>query len=281
MRALLRDRRMHIDPAAHGLLPGATGQGRLPQGLSQAQVDQLLHRAFGTYGRLESGRYPSPPDDLLEGVARLFRFTEEEWKILWRYAVTTDPPYPLHPHSGKEIAAVWQEAIDGIGHMAYVNNQSWDVLAHNESWVRMFPRREAPPNTMRWMLLAPEARHILIDWETSWVPLVIPQLRSALAALPNDEVLLKIKRDVLADPVVGPLFEATPDQFLHPDGDERPLHHPELGRGWVSVAASEPLSSPRARLIILLFRTEQTRPRLRPPLTRPSPLSPASDQVHT
>ncbi|MFE3523943.1 helix-turn-helix domain-containing protein [Streptomyces sp. NPDC059161] len=266
LRALLRERRALIKPESHGL-SRPTRQGRRAPGLSQAQIDQILHRAPDTYGRLESGRYPNPPADLLQDVARLLGMNEQEWIALWRYCLGQDPPFPLNSQSGEEIPGVWQEAVDGIGHMAYVNDRSWNLLAHNECWTEMFPGRRVPQNTMRWMALDPGARQTLTDWEHSWAPLVLPQLRAALAADPTDQTLTQIEKEVLADPLAAGIYNRA-SAYLHLDGDERPLNHAMLGPGWVTMCAAQPMAAPGARMIILVFHAGEKRRHTRTPMLR-------------
>ncbi|MCX5384899.1 helix-turn-helix domain-containing protein [Streptomyces sp. NBC_00083] len=266
LRSLLRERRALIQPESHGL-SRPTRQGRRAPGLSQAQIDQLLHRAPDTYGRLESGRYPNPPADLLQDVARLLGMDEQEWTALWRYCLGQDPPFPLNARSGAEIPGVWQEAVDAIGHMAYVNDRSWNLLTHNDRWAQMFPGRRVPGNVMRWMALDPAAREILTDWEHAWAPLVLPQLRAALAADPADRTLAGIEQDVLADPLAAPIYHSA-GASLHLDGDERPLHHAVQGPGWATVCAAQPMSAPGARLIILVFHPGEERRHARTPVLR-------------
>ncbi|MFE6766796.1 helix-turn-helix transcriptional regulator [Streptomyces sp. NPDC057689] len=252
LRTLLSARRALIDPAGHGF-HRASRRGRRAPGLSQHQVDQLLHRTPGTYRRLESGAWPRPDIGFLRDVATLFTFNEQEWVSLCRYAGIGDPPGPLTTRSGKEVPAVWQEAVDGMTHPAYITDASWELITYNAEFARLFPGRRVPANTMRWMLLEPEGRAMLIDWETAWAPLVVPQLRAALAGRPDDEVLRRIERDVQADPECAPIWESGGSQ-IHPDGDARPVRHAIDGPGWVTMCAAQPMAAPGARLIVLVFR---------------------------
>ena len=265
LKQLLKERRALISPEAHGL-PRPTGQGRRAPGLSQHQVDQLLNRAIGTYRRLESGKYPNPPADLLRAVARLFGLNEQEWISLCRYALGQDPPGPLNPASGKEVPGVWQEALDGIQHPAYVSDASWDLLACNQLFLDLFDDGKAPSNTMRWMLF--DGRHQLTDWETAWAPLILPQLRAALAQRPDDHTLVAIEHDVLTDPVTAAIYQSNGGGYIHPDGDERPIHHATLGPGWVTMCAAMPLTAPGSRLIILIYHPGQRRAHARTPVLR-------------
>lgn len=260
LQALLRESRALIDPGAFGLFR-PTRQGRRAPGLTQAQMDQLLHRAHGTYNRLETGNYRNPPEGLLRDVARLLAFTEHEWELLWRYTRRCDPPTGLNPSSGQEIAAIWREVMDGISHMAYVTDQSWRVVTYNQPFADLFPRGEVPANSMRWMVLDPEARDILAKWSECWLPLILPQFGAARAALPHDETLAELEREILAEPVAGPMYRAGGvSPGAHAYRHERPMNHSLLGPGWVHLCPAEPMASRGARLMIIVFHPGEERP---------------------
>ncbi len=205
-------------------------------------------------------------------MARLLGMNEHDWVALWRYALGQDPPYPLHPRSGEVVSGAWQEVLDGVSHMAYISDRSWNLLAHNEPFAALFPGRRVPENTMRWMAVARRPRVMLPRWETAWAPLVLPQLRAARAADPGDPVLAGIEREVLADPAAARIYGSA-GAYLRPVEGERPVHHAERGPGWVSVCAAQPMAAPRARLIVLPFR-----PGEEPPAAAPGPcgLGPAA-----
>ncbi|MCQ4206061.1 MmyB family transcriptional regulator [Streptomyces longispororuber] len=266
LRALLRERRALIAPESHGFTR-PTGQGRRAPGLSQHQVDQLLHRTLGTYHRLESGNYPNPPTSLLRDIALLFDLNEQEWTSLCRFALHQDPPGPLLASSGKEIPGIWQEAVDGIEHIAYVTDASWDLLTYNTAFAELFPDSHVPSNTMRWMLLDRSARHTLMDWSTAWVPWIIPQLRAAITARPDDEILGGIEREMLTIPEIAAAYDEG-GAVVHPDGHERPLRHALKGPGWASICAAQPMTAPGSRMFIILFRPGADRPGPSRPMLR-------------
>ncbi|MFJ9988646.1 helix-turn-helix domain-containing protein [Streptomyces globisporus] len=263
---LLTERRALVDPAGHGF-SRPSKQGRRARGLTQQQVDDLTERTPGTYRRLESGRYPNPRVDYLRDVATLFALNEQEWTSLCRYAGIGDPPGPLTPASGKQVPGVWQEAVDGMLHPAYVTDASWELIAHNAEFARLFPGGAVPRNTMRWMLLEQGGRHMLTNWHTAWAPLVLPQLRAALASRPDDPILRRLEQDVLADPDCAPIWTGAV-AHIHPDGDERPLLHAEDGPGWVTMCAAQPMTAPGARLIVLVFHPGESRAHARTPVLR-------------
>lgn len=251
LRDFLEERRRRVTPEAAGVIR-LRRQGRRGTGLSQREVDDLMHRAPGTYSRLIAGDRASPPFDLLRDAANVLVLSEQEWVALCRYARGEDPPAPLHERSGLEVPGMWQTAIDSIAHIAYVTDRSYNVLAHNDAYLSVHPDG-GPANMMEWMLLHPKARTVLMDWETIWAPYVLPQLRAARAAHPEDATLARIEKDVHNDPQAGPLYEQRTGAQVHPDGNERPLLHPVHGPGWASICAAEPLSSPNARLMIVMF----------------------------
>ncbi|WP_189295751.1 MmyB family transcriptional regulator [Streptomyces cinerochromogenes] len=260
LKKLLKDRRALISPESHGL-SRPTGRGRRAPGLSQGQVDELLGYADRTYQRLESGNYPHPPVDLLRDVARLYGMNEQEWISLCRYARGEDPPGPLYDTSGHALPAAWADAVAGITHAAYVTDASWNLVTCNDRFHALFESGKAPANTMRWMLL--DGRDQLIEWDTAWAPLVMPQLQAALAQRPEDKVLRQIEADVLADPAARLLYEKG-GASIHPDGDERPIRHAIEGPGWVTMCVAQPLAAPGSRCMILVFRSGPRRAGTRP-----------------
>ncbi|MFG2532763.1 helix-turn-helix domain-containing protein [Streptomyces sp. NPDC048516] len=265
LQTLLVKHRSLIDPEVHGL-SRPTRQGRRAPGLSQQQMDGLLHRTGGTYARLEAGRHKNPSIELLRDVALILVMSEQEWVALCRYARGEDPPSALRPRSGKIVPGMWKDAVDGISHMAYVTDCSYNLLCHNQAFAGLFPETGPPGNMMRGMLLEdtfrgtlPDPRRgstarpgILTDWATVWAPYVLPQLLAARALMPDDPILKAIEHDVRDDPRTGPIYASGTATQVHPDGNERPLLHPTLGPSWVNICAAGPLSSPNSRLMIVM-----------------------------
>lgn len=266
LRKFLMERRALIDPKGHGFIR-PTKQGRRALGLTQHQIDTLTRRSEGTYQRLESGTWAGPPATTSATSPPSSASTNRNGPASAGTPAIGDPPGPLTPASGKQVPGVWQEALDGQTHPAYVTDASWELIAHNPAFARLFPGERVPKNTMRWMLLDPLGRTMLTDWDTAWAPLVLPQLRAAIAARPNDPILRQLERDVLADPDCAPIWDAALGH-IHPDGDERPLLHAEDGPGWVTMCASEPMAAPGARQIILIFHAGEKRAHARTPALR-------------
>ena len=253
---LLVLKRGQLDPAKLGFSKKTT-RGPQVTGATQYQVNHALGRSDRTYGKIEGGSL-DPTPELFEEIARLLEFSEKDWRAGWNYLFEGEPPYPLDPSAALTVAPNWRDALHVIGTPAYVNDPSWNVLAHNRAFEDVFLPGDMPTNTMRWMILDQNARkRYLGDWTNSWAVYVIPQLRAAAARHPANEVLGQLASDVLADDVAGPIYRTCPDAYTDPDGDVRPFWH--AGRGsWmkVTMCASTPLVSPGQLLMLLLFREE-------------------------
>lgn len=261
LAGLLEARRALIDPATVPGIQVAQNPGRRAagRGLTQSHVDKMAGYDTNTYNRLVNGKIHDPSFKLLRAYANALRLTEQEWVAMCRYARGDDPNNPLHPRSGREVPGMWKDAIDGIRHMAYVTDQSYNLLAHNQPLADLFPTMGPPPNMMEWMLLSDEARGnedtpgVLTRWRDVWVRYVLPQLRAARAAMPDDDTLARIEQAVIKDSECGPLYEERTTAQVHPDGQERPLLHPTLGPCSAQICAAEPLSSPNARVMIVML----------------------------
>ncbi|MEU9131067.1 XRE family transcriptional regulator [Kitasatospora sp. NPDC048540] len=254
LQKLLTACRGRVDPSAYGF-ERREGRGRRAVGLSQYQMDRLLMRAEGTYGRFERGDLDNPSLEFLRDVGRTLKMSEREWTALWLYGAGHQPPCALAPAKTDPLPDVWRGVVDGITHIAYVNDAGWNVVAHNAAAAAMFPRGQMPANVMRWMALDQEAREFsLPDWERTWAPAILSQLRAAHATYPENEDLARLDAEVKADPCAGPIYDGPLDAYIHPDGDERPIVHAQFGPGRLRMATAQPLGSPGSRLMIMTFR---------------------------
>jgi transcriptional regulator with XRE-family HTH domain len=258
LRALLSYRRGQIRPEELGLPIRARGRGRQAPGLTQEQMDELLSRSPGTYKRFESGKLRGVTPELCEEIARILRFREREWQGLWVFMFGHQPPHPLDPEAAQRIGGHWQEYVNGVTWPSYVTDQGWDVVAFNDAAAWMFPGRIMPRNTMRWMLLSADGRRQLLDWKTAWAPVVLPQLRAAVGAYPDNKTLQELDEDVHTDPVTGPMYREVREAYQQPDGDRRRMYHAGLlCPGWVQMVTSEPTGSPGARHMGLIFKEDR------------------------
>ena len=277
LQALLARARARVDPADLGLAPRADPRGRRVQGLTHEHMTLLLGWPEHKYGYVERGRLAHIGTDVLAPIARILHLSDHEWEAVVLYATGLLPARPLDPRPGTAVPQPWERVLRSTGEIAYLNDVAWDVVAYNTAFARLFRDEDVPRNTMRWMLLAPEARTTLSDWEHSWLPLLVPQLRHAVSANPHNRTLARLQADARRDPVVAAAYESPSAEFMGPRADEsRPMLHPELGPGWVTMCAAGPFGVPGGRLIFLLF-DPGGRPAPRPPLLAPAsgPVDPA------
>lgn len=274
LRTLLARARARVDPSDFGLAPRADPRGRKVEGLTHEHMTRLLGWPEHKYGYVERGKLASIGTDVLDPIARILHLTEHEWEALVLYATGTPPSYPLDPRLGTAVPRPWQRVLAGFDEMAYINDVAWDVVAYNHAFSRMFLRREVPENTMRWMLLHPEARITLADWEDSWLPLLVPQLRAAVAGNPHNRTLARLQADCRLDPLVAEQLTAPAAEYLQPRAESaRPLLHSELGPGWVTMCAAGPFGVPGGRLMFVLFDQGE------PPMPQPMMHAPAKAPV--
>jgi transcriptional regulator with XRE-family HTH domain len=223
-------------------------------GLTQTEVDVLMGSAPGHYQKIEAGHIRPTSEYLLE-LARLLHYTDSEYIYVHLVLYGAPPADSLRPDAEQRFPPGWQRAVDGQQAMAYVNDRSFNLRHYNAAFSEMFPTGEPPANTMRWMLLAEEARDFcLVDWDTQWGPWVVPQFRAALAAHPDDPTLKAIHEEALADKRTLHLLE-NPDEVahIHPDGDCRPLRHALKGFGFATMIAAQPFSVQGSRYMTVLF----------------------------
>ncbi|MFJ5817274.1 helix-turn-helix domain-containing protein [Streptomyces sp. NPDC093108] len=249
---ILRSKRHSLSPASVGLPDRGPSRGPRVTGLRQEDVALLTGRSVVTYARIESG-VSKPTADYLRKLAKLLGFKESEYVLASLELFGTEPP-PLDPQAGLRVLPAWERAVNGQSEMAYVNDRCFNLAYFNSAFVSMFPSGRPPKNIMEWMCLSDEARDgVLLDWDSEWAPRVLPQFRAALAAHPRDAELNALKKRILADGRARPFFEYGDNTYIHPDGDRRPLLHPERGSGWATIVAAGPLSSPGARYTTILF----------------------------
>jgi hypothetical protein len=285
LQTLLARARARVDPAELGLAPRGDPRGRRVEGLTHEHMTRLLGWPEHKYGYVERGRLANLDAEVLAPIARILHLSDHEWEALVLYATGLPPAFRLDPLLGTSVPRPWERVLSGISEMAYINDVAWDLVAYNSAFERLFPHRAVPGNTMRWMLLEPAARETLADWENSWLPLLVPQLRAAVAANPHNRTLARLQADAKRDPVVAPYFESPTAEYIQPRAEgARPLLHAELGMGWVTMCAAGPFGVPGGRLMFVLF-DQGERPAPMPAMYAPArapvdPLPPV-DPLHT
>ncbi|MFG1811719.1 hypothetical protein [Streptomyces sp. NPDC049040] len=270
MQTLLARARARVDPGEFGLAPRGDPRGRKVAGLTHEHMTRLLGWPEHKYGYVERGRLAAIETELLEPIARILHLSDHEWEALVLYATGVPPAYRLDPQLGRAVPSPWERVLRGSREMAYVNDAAWDVVAYNSAFTRLFQRGEVPGNVMRWMLLDPEARVTLGDWERSWLPLLVPQLRAAVVGNPHNRTLAQLQADAMRDPVVARYLHTPTAEYIGPRAESAlPVVHAELGPGWATLCTAGPFGVPGGRLMFVLF-DQGERPHHGPVLSAPA-----------
>ncbi|MFD9880615.1 hypothetical protein ACFWZT_04005 [Streptomyces alboflavus] len=259
--------RQRTPPSALGLRERPSSRpGPRVRGVTQEQVNTALNWGRGTYQALEKGRLQAQGRRIhtrhIMDIAELFHLDEDKYRQLHVLALGTQPPRPLRPETSVVVPsqAVWQRVVEGQREIAYVTNVQWDLVAWNRPFTRLFSAighdegGGVPQNMMDWMLFSRPAREkLLVDWEKRWAPPILAQLHTVSLENPYNERLQQLMNRVREDPTTRRIYEAGVIDYAYPDGDERPLYHPDFGRGLAVMASAHPSSAPHARLIVVCF----------------------------
>lgn len=158
----VRSHRERLAPARFGL---PEGRRRTP-GLRREEVAQLSGLSVTWYTFMEQGRDVSLSPSALQRLARALQLSPAERAYLFELAGRRDPETP------PETAVAPHEALLAIIRAqetpAYLLDPVWDALAWNAAAARLFTgwlEGVGPPNLMRYIFRAPEARQLLPDWE--------------------------------------------------------------------------------------------------------------------
>lgn len=247
----------------------------------QEDMALLLGVNTQTYGAIERGER-QPSDRFLLDYARYCRLNTAEEEALWVATRQHNKPPKYAPMAGMRVPEEYRELVhDNVTDMAYLIDSAGNVLAYNELWATLF-HGPPPKNITRWMALSDEARGsasnpypVLTKWTEYWAESVLRRLAITYNAL-GDQIpsLSQLVKDVQDDELAGPIFanlsepQGEIDQGIlrpqvYPDGDQRPLRHPEWGDGFVRMFWMTPQGSPLAAYVVVKFnKTRRTNRRV-------------------
>jgi transcriptional regulator with XRE-family HTH domain len=249
----LRSRRARIGPAEVGLPPGP--RRRIP-GLRREEVAVLAGLSTSWYTYLEQGRSVTPSTDVLDSLARVLRMSEDERRYLHVLAHgQIRRPAPLRPSApAHELLVQALELLQDSRYPAYAGDHRGDLFAWNttatswyDDWKR-YPVEER--NIVRWMLLAPQARARLADWETEARDYVA-RLRAEAARWPSDRRTTDLVTELTG---LSPEFArwwSRHDVMEHRSRIRR-FHHPELGLQTLRILPLASAEVPHSVIILHL-----------------------------
>ncbi len=129
LRRFLQDRRARLSPAEAGI--AVTGRRRVP-GLRREEVAALAGIGVSWYTALESGDAAGVSEQTVLAVANALRLSESERNYLMTLTGVT-PAEEL-----KEPSVLLRETLTALSFPAYIIAASWDVLASNAAFRRVW-----------------------------------------------------------------------------------------------------------------------------------------------
>lgn len=238
----LRSRRARLDPADLGL---PAGQRRRTPGLRREEVAVLAGLSTSWYTYLEQGRPITPSAEVLDSLAKVLRMTEDERRHLHVLALGhVRRPASLVPYSsGQEVLRQAVRQLADSPYPAYAGDHRGDLLAWNDAATRWYEDWGRFPvehrNIVWWMLLAPQARVRLADWEAETRD-SLARWRAASARWPTDPRTVELISELRDRSPEFARWWAGHDVQEHRSRIRR-FHHPERGPQAVRIL---PVMSP-------------------------------------
>lgn len=236
LSAFLKEKRDQVTPQMVGL--PVNGVRRVP-GLRREEVAMLAGVSVDWYVRLEQGRPVHPSEEVLAAIANVLRLNVTERTYLMNLARPGPHPgrYGAYGADGADggrptVRPGIIRLLDGLENQpGFVLGPRQEVLAGNElAWALLadFPARPANDrNLLRWVLSAPEARALYLDWEDI-VSDMVGVLQAEASAAPNDPRIRALVGELTA---ASPAFRerwARPAPEGRTSGRKR-FRHPVVG----------------------------------------------------
>jgi transcriptional regulator with XRE-family HTH domain len=177
--AFLRTRRERIRPEQVGLRPS---RRRRTPGLRREEVAQLAGVGVTWYTWLEQGRDINASAQVLDAIAKTFRFDAHERSHLFTLAGAADTTIADESQTLSPTVQLLLDQLEPFPSVAV--NGRYDVLAYNRTWASGFPDLDDMPVEDRnclWLIFThPGWRRQIVDWEDT-ASRVVAQYRAAMA----------------------------------------------------------------------------------------------------
>ncbi|ELY3421568.1 helix-turn-helix domain-containing protein [Cronobacter sakazakii] len=221
----LRARRLGLDPASFGFLPGR----RRTPGLRREEVAQLANISPTWYTWLEQGRGGAPSREVLNRIAAGLRLTSPERDHLFILAFGHPPESRVSP-SGS-ITPQLQRVLESLTIPAIIKTVIWDVVAWNypatvvlKDYALLPPARR---NILRLLFTDPEALEMQHDRE-GVARLIVNAFRADAARLGASEEIARLVEELSAQSADFARLWRNNDVAGHGEGLKM-LHHPQIG----------------------------------------------------
>jgi transcriptional regulator with XRE-family HTH domain len=264
------------DPFNPGGLHGFLVEQRGRLGLRQIDVANELPVTLRHYRNLESGHASLHPD-VLERLVDILEMNPADRRQLYRLTVQHDPPVS-HGHQLAEldeITRVWVHAyVYPMKNPTIFADGCGRILAYNPAyaaiWEGIEPGESHPTKSFtRFVLFHPQAREVLVDWQSAWLPPTLGKLILAARLQPDNRYLRDAWEAIRADATLSTIVPAGQPHLLElcgTDPDEqsgrllaggrdlrevrvstvRPRHGRELGYQSTTFELVEAISSASA-----------------------------------
>ena len=222
--------RSRSQPADFGF---PAGNRRRTAGLRREEAAQLVGISPTWYTWIEQGREVNVSAEALDRLAMTLRLTRSERAYLFEMADRRDPQESMPENDNPPPALV--ELLDDIAAPSYLMGRYWDILGWNEAAAELFtgwldaPRGEgeAPPNMLRFVFLAPQARDFLIDWEIR-ARRITAEFRADCRNRLDEPAMQRLVEELSAGSTDFTRFWKLHD-VLERQGGERGFQHPARG----------------------------------------------------
>ncbi|MFJ9817947.1 helix-turn-helix transcriptional regulator [Streptomyces sp. NPDC101151] len=221
--------------------------------LPQVEVAAEVGMSERWYRDLERGATPRLDARTLTGLADALRLCADERATLFLYAAGGEPLAAVSPGEGVDLAPLRRLLRLQPAQPAYLTDNAWNVLDHNEAMAEWFPWVRVPgANLIRWGLTDPEAREQMADWPRHGRA-YLAMLRYAMAQYPGHPELVEILRTALADPECRRIWDDGPVIIANRDGHTFRLRIPRFAPHTVDVVAQvlHPVGCPGLRLTFI------------------------------
>jgi transcriptional regulator with XRE-family HTH domain len=201
LRRFLKERRARVRPADVGL-PGS-GRRRVP-GLRREEVASIAGIGVSWYTALENGDARGVSEETLLAVAGALRLSDSEQQYLVALAGRSKPtPGPAVP------SPLLLATMDALAFPAYIISATWDVVACNEAFRRVWAvgERELPFNAVARLFLDPAARKMHGPHFVENIRPVIAMLHSSLGRQPHAKALRQLRDRVVADEALRAIWD--------------------------------------------------------------------------
>jgi transcriptional regulator with XRE-family HTH domain len=231
-----------------GLPPGPR---RRTPGLRREEVAQLCGVSPTWYTWIEQGRPVSASADALARIAVALQLSRAERAYLFELAAQRDPAEP--DPAAQDAPASLLKSVELIDTPAYVLDRQWNALCWNAQAADLFVGwldGEHDRNLLAFTFTAPEAKTLVVDWETRARRLAAEFRADSIRHL-NDPPTRALVDSLSAASDAFARFWASQDVGER-EGGAREFDHPSRGRLVFDQITFKPAHREDLKLVILV-----------------------------